>query len=214
MPTITRTNSVADPISDGLHVMKIIKAETKISQQGNEYIKCRLEDLFTGERINYNIVFAAKCGPYICRFVEAIGGALPAVGVEFLLEPKHCWGRILFVVVETIDTEDYGRQPRVASILSRARAFKDFPDLAHKGIPENPLFQVPVLASALTGPATNPTAAPKAPSVTRPASWSREEVEAETQRQNEEMLRKMNQPLDMPADDMDMQAPTVTKPNN
>ncbi len=184
-------------MADGLHAVQIVHIDSKISQTGNEYLRCRLEDLFTKERCSYNVVFSDRSAPYVDRFAEAIGGILPAVGTGYLLEPKHCRSRILFVVTKTETSDEFGEQIKVTKLLSRSAAFKLQPDLAQKRIPENPPFYLPVIAAT-------PMPEVRTSAAHRPESWSQKEFEAEQQRQTNEMHNDLNKPLNMPPDDIDM----------
>src|SRR5260370_29633696 len=118
MPVSTRAKFSSEPMTDGLHAVQIVHVDSKISQTGNEYLRCRLEDLFTKERCSFNVVFSDRSAPYVDRFAEAIGGILPPVGTGYLLEPKHCRGRILFVLTKAETSEDFCEQIRVTKLLS------------------------------------------------------------------------------------------------
>jgi hypothetical protein len=133
-------------MEDGFHVVRIIGVESRISQSGNDYFKCRLEDITTGARCNLIVTFTEKAARFVDRFAEHLGAILPPVGVSYYLEPRHCRGRILFIQTKTETSEQYGEQIVVERLLSRATAFKRHPELAKADIPENPPFSVPSVA--------------------------------------------------------------------
>src|SRR5260221_3272126 len=164
MPLLRRKEIRPDPMTDGCHAVKIIRAESKTSQSGNEMIRVIREYLLSGEVTRTTIVFSHKSGFAIDAAFKSLNLIMP--DDEFVADRKHFEGRTGFIRTVEEESEEFGVQTRVRWISKKA-AVKDDPRLAE--IPESEPLTLPVIASGAV-PTSKPRSVPRVQS-----SWTKEE---------------------------------------
>src|SRR5258708_20953142 len=130
MPTGTRKQFRSPSFSDGVHVVKIIKAKSKTSEtSGNEMLQLMLEDIVSREQHKLNLVFTKKAGWMVEAAFRSLNLLMPEdLEAEWSCEPRHVLGRIAYVKTEELgEDERYGPQFKI-KCLTRDQAFKPKPD--------------------------------------------------------------------------------------
>jgi hypothetical protein len=183
-------------MDDGVHAVRVAKAESKTSQKGNEMIRLRLEDILTRQTVRYNMVFSEKSGFAIDACLKSLNLEMPDSDA-FVADPRHFMDRVGFITSEAYADDEFGPQVRIRWI-SRKKAFQLNPGLKNANIPESD----PLLLPAIMGDAP-PAGSKRRETPPRYQSFSKEEVEQEMARQAAAVLTSkehLNQPLNIPDD--------------
>jgi hypothetical protein len=161
MPLIKRSDIKRKPrLKPGFYAFRVIRAESKVSQSGNDMFKLVLQDVEGSGTINCFIVLIPKMAYQLLDFCEAANLQLPEDDeAELVLERSHFEGRYVYgQVIEEEDTE----RTSVKRILCREDALKKAPRLAAVTVPENSLLVIPVVRPGSLPPPIRP-AKPKDP---------------------------------------------------
>jgi hypothetical protein len=136
MPLIKRSDIKRKPrLKSGIYALRVVRAESKVSQSGNDMFKLVLEDVEGRGTINHFIVLIPKMAYQLLDFCEAANLQLPEDDeAELVLERFHFLNR--YVYGQVIEEEDIDRVS-IKRIMTREEALKKEPRLASVTVPEN-----------------------------------------------------------------------------
>jgi hypothetical protein len=143
-------------LKPGTYAFQVIRAESKVSQSGNDMFKVVVRDIEGAGTISYFIVLIAKLAYQLLDFCEAANLQLPEDDeAELILERVHFEGR--YVYGQVVEDPDDDERTFVRRIMTRDEALKKAPRLASVSMPENPLCIIPVVRPGSLPPAIKPT---------------------------------------------------------
>jgi hypothetical protein len=141
-------------LKPGYYAFRVIRAEAKVSQSGNDMFKLILEDLEGTGTIGYFIVLIPKMAYQLLDFCEAANLQLPDDDdAQLVLERFHFEGR--YVYGQVIEEEETDRV-NLKRIFTREEALKKAPRLASVTVPENPPLAIPVVRPGSLPPPIRP----------------------------------------------------------
>jgi hypothetical protein len=155
MALIKRSDIKRKPrLKPGYYAFRVIRAESKISQSGNDMFKLILEDVEGTGTIACFIVLIPKMAYQLLDFCEAANLELPDDDeAQLVLERFHFQGRYVYGQVVEEDETD---RTSVKRIMTREDALKKAPRLAGVTVPENPLLVIPVVRPGSLPPPIRP----------------------------------------------------------
>jgi hypothetical protein len=110
------------PIPNGVYVAKIVSAQERCSDAGNDMLVLKLQ-LPTGETLPCTLTFVPQAAVVISAFCDSCGLLRPEEGAEVELKPEDCLGRYLYVsIVNDESNTDNDPMPRVTRFLTREAA--------------------------------------------------------------------------------------------
>jgi hypothetical protein len=141
-------------LKPGFYAFRVIRAESKISQSGNDMFKLVLEDVEGQGTITTFIVLIPKCAYQLLDFCEAANLQLPDdEEAQLVLERSHFENR--FVYGQVIE-EDETDRTSLKRILTREDALKKAPRLAMVSVPENAPCVIPIVRPGSLPPPIRP----------------------------------------------------------